>query len=84
MERIKILLADDHAILRDGIRALLADHPDMIVIGEAEDAWPMLLKDYENNELKEKYHCPDPDLSVYIPKNFSSLKSKRRWGDGGR
>ncbi len=37
MERIKILLADDHAILRDGIRALLADHPDMIVIGEAED-----------------------------------------------
>jgi DNA-binding NarL/FixJ family response regulator len=37
MERIRILLADDHAILRDGIRALLADHPDMIVIGEAED-----------------------------------------------
>ena len=37
MERIRVLLADDHAILRDGIRALLADHPDMIVVGEAED-----------------------------------------------
>jgi DNA-binding NarL/FixJ family response regulator len=37
MERIRILLADDHAILRDGIRARLADYPDMIVIGEAED-----------------------------------------------
>ena len=37
MERIRILLADDHAILRDGIRSLLADHPDMIVVGEAED-----------------------------------------------
>lgn len=37
MDKIRILLADDHAILRDGIRALLADHSDMIVVGEAED-----------------------------------------------
>lgn len=37
MDRIRILLADDHAILRDGIRALLQDEPDMLVIGEAED-----------------------------------------------
>jgi len=37
MDRIRVLLADDHAILRDGIRALLTDHPDIVVIGEAED-----------------------------------------------
>lgn len=37
MDKIRILLADDHAILREGIRALLSDHPDMIVVGEAED-----------------------------------------------
>lgn len=37
LDRIRILLADDHAILRDGIRALLQDEPDMLVIGEAED-----------------------------------------------
>jgi DNA-binding NarL/FixJ family response regulator len=37
MERIRVLLADDHAILRDGIRALLTEHPDIAVIGEAED-----------------------------------------------
>jgi DNA-binding NarL/FixJ family response regulator len=37
MERIRVLLADDHAILRDGIRALLTDHPEIVVIGEAED-----------------------------------------------
>lgn len=37
MERIRVLLADDHAILRDGIRALLTDHPDLVVVGEAED-----------------------------------------------
>ena len=37
MDRIRILLADDHAILRDGIRALFQDEPDMLVVGEAED-----------------------------------------------
>jgi len=34
---IRILLADDHAILRDGIRALLSDEADMQVVGEAEN-----------------------------------------------
>jgi len=37
MDRIRILLADDHAILREGIRALLEDQPDMAVVGEAAD-----------------------------------------------
>lgn len=32
---IRILLADDHAILRDGIRALLSKEPDMDIVGEA-------------------------------------------------
>jgi DNA-binding NarL/FixJ family response regulator len=34
--KIKVLLADDHAIIREGIRALLEQEPDIIVIGEAE------------------------------------------------
>jgi two-component system response regulator NreC len=37
MDKVRILLADDHTILRDGIRSLLEDEPDMAVIGEAED-----------------------------------------------
>ncbi len=37
MEKIRILLADDHTILREGIRNLLDEEPDMEVIGEAED-----------------------------------------------
>jgi DNA-binding NarL/FixJ family response regulator len=36
-KKIRIMLADDHTILRDGIRALIEDEPDMVVIGEAED-----------------------------------------------
>ncbi|MBM3123009.1 MAG: response regulator transcription factor, partial [Chloroflexi bacterium] len=34
---LRLLLADDHAILRDGIRALLTDEPDLQVVGEAEN-----------------------------------------------
>jgi len=37
MRKIRVLLADDHTILRDGIRALLEDQQDIEVIGEAED-----------------------------------------------
>jgi two-component system, NarL family, response regulator NreC len=37
MDKIRILLVDDHAILRKGIRALLEAEPDMAVIDEAED-----------------------------------------------
>ena len=34
---IRILIADDHAILRKGIRALLSTEPDMEVVGETAD-----------------------------------------------
>lgn len=32
-----ILLVDDHALLRDGMRALIADEEDMEIIGEADN-----------------------------------------------
>jgi len=34
---IRVLLADDHALFRDGVRALLDHEPDIEVIGEVED-----------------------------------------------
>lgn len=37
MDRIRVLLADDHAVLRAGLRALLGSEPDMEVVGEAVD-----------------------------------------------
>ncbi len=36
MKKITILLADDHAVLRHGLRALMVAEPDMEVVGEAE------------------------------------------------
>ncbi|HZD56573.1 MAG TPA: response regulator transcription factor [Anaerolineales bacterium] len=47
MEKIRILLADDHTILRDGIRALLEDEPNMILVGEAEDGRTAVKLAYE-------------------------------------
>jgi two-component system, NarL family, response regulator NreC len=37
MEKIRLLLADDHTILRAGLRSLLDSEPDIIVIGEADE-----------------------------------------------
>lgn len=34
---VKILLADDHAIIRQGLHSLLEKEPDIEVVGEAED-----------------------------------------------
>lgn len=38
MAKLRIGLADDHGVLRAGLRALLAAQPDMEVVGEAETA----------------------------------------------
>jgi len=35
--RIRVLIVDDHAILREGVRALLQLQPDLEVVGEAAD-----------------------------------------------
>jgi two-component system, NarL family, response regulator LiaR len=36
-ERIRILIADDHAVVRHGLRALIATEPDLELVGEAAD-----------------------------------------------
>jgi two-component system response regulator NreC len=44
MSRIRVLVVDDHTLLRDGITALLQLAPDMEVVGEAGDGKEALLK----------------------------------------
>jgi NarL family two-component system response regulator LiaR len=36
-ERIRILIADDHAVVRHGLRALITTEPDLELVGEAID-----------------------------------------------
>ncbi len=43
-QKIRVLIADDHAILRDGLRKLLTEEPDLEVAGEARDGHDALRK----------------------------------------
>ncbi len=54
MDKIRIVVADDHAILRDGIRSLLNAHGDMEMIGEASDG----------NEAIQKAGELSPDVII--------------------
>ncbi|HXG41465.1 MAG TPA: response regulator transcription factor [Dehalococcoidia bacterium] len=51
---IKVLLADDHAVVRSGLRALLAAEPDLKVVGEAASG----------REAVEKAETLRPDVVV--------------------
>lgn len=37
MSRLQILLADDHKVMREGLRMLINAQPDMEVVGEADN-----------------------------------------------
>lgn len=42
MDKIRVFLADDHTVVREGLRALINAQPDMHVVGEADNgraAW---------------------------------------------
>jgi len=44
MSKIKVLIVDDHALLREGIRSLLASHDDIEIVGEATNGSEALEK----------------------------------------
>lgn len=44
---IRILLADDHGVIRAGLRALLEGFPDMTVVGEASDGAEAIEKAFD-------------------------------------
>jgi len=44
MKNIRILIADDHKMVREGLRLLMESQPDMRVVGEAANGQEALLK----------------------------------------
>ncbi len=44
MDSIRLLIADDHAFYREGVRTMLVGQPDMEVIGEASDGDETIVK----------------------------------------
>jgi DNA-binding NarL/FixJ family response regulator len=70
MEPIKILIADDHAVLRSGLRLLLNAQPDFEVVGEASTG----------EETVERAMSLQPDvllLDIAMP-DLNGLEAARR------
>lgn len=47
MEKVRVLLADDHALFREGLAGIIALQPDMEIVGEANDGLEAFVKAQE-------------------------------------
>jgi two-component system response regulator NreC len=70
MEQIRILLSDDHNILRDGMRLLLERQPGFVVVGEASDG-------RETLDLAQN-HQPDVVVMDSAMPNMNGIEATRR------
>jgi DNA-binding NarL/FixJ family response regulator len=82
IERIRILVVDDHPVVRDGLVAILSTQPDLEVVGQAGDGQEavaqvkalqpdVILLDLEMPEVDgvealRRLHDLDPDVRVIV------------------
>jgi len=70
MKRIRILLADDHAVVRQGFKMILAAEPDMEIVGEAGNG-------REAVELAEQLRPDIVVMDVAMPE-LNGIEATRR------
>ncbi len=70
MDKVKLLIVDDHTILRDGIRALLGVYDEINVVGEASDGRECIEKALESE--------PDVILMDLVMPRMDGLEATRR------
>lgn len=65
---VKVLLADDHAVFRDGIKLLLGHEPGFEVVGEVGtlDGLQALVRQLQPDLLLIDYHMPGGDSSALV------------------
>jgi len=68
-EKMKILIADDHAIVREGLKQIVAEEKDILVAGEAENSEQMM-KHLE----KEKWSLVVLDINMPGKSGLEALK----------
>jgi two-component system invasion response regulator UvrY len=82
MKKLRVLLADDHAIIRDGLKQIVADTHDLVVAGEAanglevmqqvrDNSWDVLVLDISmpgrsGMELIHMIKDEKPELPILI------------------
>lgn len=70
MSKIRILLADDHAVVRQGFRLILSSQSDMEIVGEAGNG-------REAVDLAEKLHPDVVVMDVAMPE-LNGIEATRR------
>lgn len=70
MEQIRILLADDHTVLRDGLRLILERQPGFVVVADASDGREAVALALE--------HSPDIVLMDIAMPGMNGIEATRR------
>jgi two-component system response regulator NreC len=70
MARIRLLLVDDHEVVRGGLRMLLENEPDLVILGEANTGEQAL-------DLVEKLHPDVVIMDITLP-DISGIEATRR------
>lgn len=69
-KKVRIVLADDHVVVRQGFRMILASQPDMEIVGEAGEGRAVI-------ELAEKLHPDIVVMDVAMP-GLNGIEATRR------
>ncbi len=67
---IRVFLADDHAVVRDGLRLLLETQPDIDVVGEAANGREAV--------LQAQLQCPDVLVMDIVMSELNGIEATRR------
>ena len=70
MDKVKILIVDDHAVLRDGLRAMLGVYDEIEIVGEASEGKEAIQKALES--------APDVILMDLVMPGMDGLEATRR------
>jgi NarL family two-component system response regulator LiaR len=69
---LRVLVVDDHAIVRRGIRALLATEPDIDMVGEAENGKEAISHEVDGIEAIRRITARRPEARILVLTSFAT------------